>query len=169
MIKKDYISPYDISEAVGKGARWDGNILSITFFKYYTNNNTPNEIEVNFYGVEWIRSTTETKYPCRNDDWVISSYDPNKPICDYLLLEREWFNNDYEEFMSGNGFGLNTIRCIDDNIVFIDDRIIFPCNKIEIVKAICTKNIVQAEKRFLKKFHHTIKKKNKKATPNKQD
>ena len=158
MIKKDYIFPYDISEAVGKGARWEGNVLSMTFFRYFTDYNTPNEIEIKFHGVEWIRSTTETKYPCPDDEWVITSYDPNKPICDYLLIERDWFNNDYEEFMSGNGFGLNTIRCLDDNVVFIDDRIIFSCNEIEIVKAVCTKDIVKAEKNFLKIFNKTRKK-----------
>lgn len=158
MIKKDYIFPYNISEAVGKGARWDGDILSMSLFKYYTDDSTPNEIEIKFHGVEWIRSTTETKYPCRDDEWSISCYDPNKPIYDYLLLEREWFNNDYEEFMSGNGFGLNTIRCLEDNIVFIDDIIIFSCTNIEIVKAVCTKNIAKAEKCFIKKFNQTFKK-----------
>ena len=152
-IKKDYIFPYNISDSVAKGARWDGNVLSMTFFKYYTDNNTPNEIEVNFYGVEWIRSTNVIKYPCSDDERAISSYAPNKPLSDYLLLKREWFNNNYEEFMSGNGFGLNTIRCLEDNIVFIDDRIIFSCNEIKIVKAVCTKNVAKAEKRFLKKFN----------------
>ena len=159
MVKKDYIFPYDISDGVGKGASWNNDVLSMTFFKYYTDNNTPNEIEIKFHGVQWIRSTNIMKYPCPNNEWTISSYDPNKAIYDYLLLEREWFNNDYEEFMSGNGFGLNTIRCLDDNIVFIDDRIIFSCNKIEIVKAICTKNIAKAEKRFLKKISRTTNKK----------
>lgn len=157
MIKKDYIFPYDISDGVGKGARWEGDILSITFFRFYTNNNTPNEIEVRFHGVEWIRSTTLEKYPCDNDDWNILGYNSNKPISDYMLVERDWFNNDYEEFMSGNGFGLNTIRCLEDNIVFIDDRIIFSCNEIEIVKAVCNKDILSAEKKFLKGFKSKYK------------
>ena len=44
------------------GARWEGDELSMTFFKYYTDNKTPNEIELKFHGVNWIKSTTESKY-----------------------------------------------------------------------------------------------------------
>lgn len=156
MITKKYIFPYDISDSVGLGAIWKEDILSITFFKYYTDKNTPNKIEIKFYGVEWIRSTTITKYPCNNKDWEIIGYSEDKNISDYLLIERDWFNNDYEEFMSGNGFGLNTIRGLDNNIVFIDDRIIFSCNKIEVVSAVCIKNIKSAEKHFLKEYKRKI-------------
>ncbi|MBQ8375280.1 MAG: hypothetical protein IJX98_06905 [Clostridia bacterium] len=157
MIKKDYVFPYILHDGVGLGARWEGDVLSMTFFRYYIDEHTPNEIEVKFHGVEWIRSTTLIKYPCPDDEWDFFGFEKNKPISDYLLVERDSFNNDYEEFMSGNGFGLNTIRCLEDNIVFIDDLIIFPCNEIEIIKAVCTKDIISAENRFLKNFARKYK------------
>lgn len=157
MIKKDYVFPYNISDGVCLGAIWENDILSITFFRYYTNDNSPNEIQIKFHGVEWIRSTTLKKYPCPDKEWDCWGYEPNKPIKEYFLIERTWFNNDYEEFMSGNGFGLNTICCLEDNVIFIDDLIIFSCNEIEIVKAICTKNIISAKKRFLKKYRRKYK------------
>lgn len=135
MIKKDYVFPYELGDGASKCAVWEGDELSMIFFRYYTDENTPNMIKVRFHGVEWIRSTCLNKYPCNDDEWDDCYYDPQKPIEEYLLLEREWFNSDYEEFMSGNFSGLNTVRCLDDNVVFIDDRIIFSCNQIEIVKA----------------------------------
>lgn len=152
MIYKDYIFPYFLGDGVGKGARWEDDVLSITFFVCYTNAQTPNVIEVKFHGVEWIRSTTLKKYPCADEEWDVWGYDESKPISDYLFVERDWFNENYEEFMSGNGFGINTVRAIEDNVIFIDDRIIFSCTKIEIVKTACVKNVKIAEKRFLKNF-----------------
>ena len=153
MIDKNYIFPYFLSDGVGKCARWEGDVLSMTFFVYYTNDKTPNVIEVKFHGVEWIRSTTLKKYPCAEDEWDILEYEESKPITDYLLIERDWFNNDYEEFMSGNGFGRNSIRAIEDNVLFIDDRIIFACTKIEVVNTMCVKNVKIVEERFLKEFN----------------
>ena len=152
MIKKDYQFPYDIGDAVGLGARWEGNVLSITFFRYYTDENSPNEIELKFHGVDWMRTTCLIKYPCSDEEWDVYGYNPEKDIEEYLLIKREWFNNDYEEFMSGNGLGLNTIRCLEDGVVFIDDRLIFSCNKIEVVRAVCTVDIASAEGKFLKQY-----------------
>ena len=108
----------------------------------------PNEIEVKFHGVEWMRTTCLTKYPCSDEEWDIYGYDPQKTIDEYLLVKREWFNDDYEEFMSGNGFGLNTVRCLEDNVVFIDDRIIFSCNEIEIVRAVANPDVDSAFKKL---------------------
>ena len=112
----------------------------------------PNEIEVKFHGVEWIRTTTLIKYPCSDEEWDVYGYDPEKSIEEYLLIEREWFNDDYEEFMSGNGFGLNTVRCLDDNVVFIDDRIIFSCNEIEIVRAVANPDCESAFNRIMSEY-----------------
>ena len=151
MIRKDYVFPYEIWDGDGHGAKWEGDVLSMTFFRFYVDESTPNIIEVKFHGVEWMRTTCFKKYPCSDEEWDVYGYDAEKPIDEYLLVEREWFNNDYEEFMSGNGFGLNTIRCLEDNVVFIDDRIIFSCNDIEIVKAVCEIDIVKAQNDFLKK------------------
>ena len=150
MIKKGYVFPYDLSDGNGYGAHWDGDILSMTFLRYYTNENIPNEIEVRFHGVEWMRTTCFIKYPCNDEEWDVYGYDPKKPVDEYLLVEREWFNRDYEEFMSGNGFGLNAVRCLDDNVVFIDDRIIFSCTEIEIVRAVANPNPDKAFKRILR-------------------
>ena len=146
MIEKDYVFPYNIIDGAGMFARWEDDILSMTFYRYYTDENTPNEIHIRFHGVEWMRTTSLIKYPCPDDEWDMYCYDPEKHIEDYLLVKREWFNDDYEEFMSGNGSGLTTVRCIDDNVVFIDDRIIFSCNNIEIVKAVCTRDVMAAER-----------------------
>lgn len=151
MINKDYIFPYEIHDGLGLGARWESDKLSITFFRYYTDDDTPNEIEIVFHGVNWIRSTTLKKYPCPDEEWDVWGYDPDKPIDEYLLLEREWFNNDYEEFMSGND--LNTVCCIQDNVVFIDDLLIFSCTEIEVVKAISIKDVAVELKRFLENFN----------------
>lgn len=156
MIKKDYIFPYNVSDGVAKGAKWVDDKLSMTFFRYYTDKNNPNVIEIKFHGVKWIRSTTLKKYPCADEEWDVWGYDVNLPITAYLLVERDWFNVDNEAFMSGNGFGLNTIRCIEDNVVFIDDLIIFSCSEIEIIKADCIKNVEAAEKHFLKLLHEKI-------------
>ena len=142
MIKKDYFFPYDISDGIGSAAKWEDSTLSVTFQKYYTNEHTPNEIEVRFHGVNWMRTTCLVKYPCSDEEWDIYGYDPEKPLDEYLLVRKEWFNQDYKEFMSGNGFGLNTVRCIEDNVVFIDDRIIFSCDEIEIVSAIVNPNLM---------------------------
>ena len=152
MIKKDYKFPYDIGDAVGLGARWEGDVLSMTFFRYYTDENSPNEIELKFHGVEWMRTTCLIKYPCGDEEWDVYGYDPEKAIDEYLLVKREWFNDDYEEFMSGNGFGLNTVRCLEDNVVFIDDRLIFSCNEIEVVRAVCTPDVASAEKKILEQY-----------------
>lgn len=153
MINKDYVFQYDITDAGAYGARWEGDILSMTFFRYYTDETDPNEIEVKFHGVEWIRTTCLEKYPCSDEEWDIMGYDPEKPIESYLLLKHEWFNDDYEEFMSGNGFGLNTVRCLEDNVVFLDDRIIFSCNEIEIVRAISTPDIGEDLDKFLSEYN----------------
>lgn len=144
MIKKDYRFPYDLGDGAGYAARWEDDVLSMTFLRYYTDENIPNEIEVKFHGVEWMRTTCFVKYPCSDEEWDIYGYDPEKPIEEYLLVKREWFNDDYEEFMSGNGFGLNTVRCLDDNVVFIDDRIIFSCTDIEIVRAVAEPDVCSA-------------------------
>lgn len=90
-------------------------------------------------------------YPCSDEEWEIYGYDPEKPIDEYLLVKREWFNDDYEEFMSGNGMGLDTIRCLEDNVVFIDDWIIFSCD--EIVRAVCEPDVMRAEKAFLAAYN----------------
>ena len=96
-----------------------------------------------------MRTTSLIKYPCSDEEWDIYEYDPEKPIEEYLLVKREWFNDDYEEFMSGNGFGLNTVRCLDDNVVFIDDRIIFSCSEIEIVRAVANPDPQSAYERIV--------------------
>ena len=149
MINKDYVFPYDLGDGNGYAARWEDDILSMTFLRYYTSESMPNEIEVKFHGVEWMRTTCLIKYPCSDEEWDVYGYDPEKPIEEYLLIKREWFNDDYEEFMSDNGFGLNTIRCLDDNIVFIDDRIIFSCTNIEIVRAAVTPDPQSAFERIV--------------------
>lgn len=151
MVKKDYVFPYDIADGCGTGARWEGDILSMTFFRYYTDETNPNVIEIRFHGVEWMRTTCFLKYPCNDEKWEIY-YDPERPIDEYLLVKREWFNDDYEEFMVGN-MGLNTIRCLEDNVVFIDDRIIFSCDEIEIVRAVCEPDMMRAEKAFLAAYN----------------
>ena len=46
---------------------------------------------------------------------------------------------------------LNTVRCLDDNIVFIDDRIIFSCNEIEIVRAVANPDVDSAFKKLWQK------------------
>ena len=152
MIKKDYVFPYDLGDGAGYAAIWEGDVLSMTFLRYYTGEHMPNEIEVKFHGVEWIRTTTLIKYPCSDEDWDVYGYDPKKSIEEYLLIEREWFNDDYEEFMSGNGFGLNTVRCLEDNVVFIDDRIIFSCNEIEIVRAVANPDCESAFNRIMSEY-----------------
>ena len=149
MINKDYVFPYDLGDGDGYAARWEGDVLSMTFLRYYTSAAMPNEIEVKFHGVEWIRTTNLIKYPCSDEEWDTYEYDPKKPIEEYLLVKREWFNDDYEEFMSGNGFGLCTVRCLDDNIVFIDDRIIFSCTEIEIVRAVANPDPLSTQKRIV--------------------
>lgn len=150
MIKKDYIFPYELGDSAILGAKWENDVLTITFFRYYVDDNTPNDLEIKFHGVEWIRSTTLIKYPCPDEEWESWEYIQDKPITDYLLVKREWFNNDTAEFLSGNGLGINTIRCLEDNTVFLDDLIIFSCTEIEIVRAICTKKIETAKKRLKK-------------------
>ena len=151
MINKDYVFPYDLEDGAGYAARWDGDVLSMTFLRYYTSETMPNEIEVKFHGVEWMRTTCLIKYPCSDGEWDVCGYDPEKPIEKQLLVKREWFNDDYGEFMSGNVFGLNTVRCLDDNIVFIDDRIIFSCNEIEIVRAVANPDIDSAFRKLWQK------------------
>lgn len=152
MIKKNYKFNYHIGDANGYGARWEGDILSMTFCRYYTNENEPNEIEVKFHGVKWIRTTCFIKYPCPDEEWDVYGYDPKKKIEEYLLIDRKDFNEDYIEFMSGNGFGLNGIRCLEDNIVFIDDRLIFSCSEIEVVRAVANPNVEKTIARLLKKI-----------------
>lgn len=152
MVKKDYVFPYDIGDGWGTGARREGDILSMTFFRYYTDETDPNVIEIRFHGVEWIRTTCFIEYPCNDEEGEIF-YDPEKPIDEYLLVKREWFNDDYEEFMSGNGMGLDTIRCLEDNVVFIDDRIIFSCDEIEIVRAECIQDVMRVHKVFLATYN----------------
>ena len=151
MIDKSYVFPYDLGDAAGYGATWNGDILSMTFCRYYKDDTDPNEIEIKFHGVTWMRTTSLIKYPCPDEEWDVYSFDANKSIEEYLLVERDWFNNDYEEFMSGNGFGLNTIRCLADNIVFIDDRLIFSCTEIEIVRAECNPDIGNTVRKLLAK------------------
>lgn len=151
MIKKDYVFPYYIGDGIGFCARWEDDILSMTFLRYYIPD-MPNLIEVKFHGVEWIRTTTLIKYPCSDEEWDIYGYSSDKPIEEYLLLKREWFNDDYEEFMSGNGSSLAGIRCLEDNVVFIDDRIIFSCTEIEIVSAKFVDDADPIEERLLKEY-----------------
>ena len=153
MIDKNYKFKYDISEGNAYGARWEGDILSMTFFKYFIDKNTPNVIEVRFHGVKWIRTTSLKKYPCSDEEWEVLEYDPQKPIEPYLLLERKWFNDDYEEFMSGNGFDVCAIRGLDKDVLFIDDRIIFSCNEVEVVRAISDPNLDKSVDVFIKKFN----------------
>ena len=44
MIKKDYVFPYDLGDGAGYAAIWEGDILSMTFLRYYTGEHMPNEI-----------------------------------------------------------------------------------------------------------------------------
>lgn len=159
MIKKDYVFPYDICDGVGKCVRWEGDKLSMTFFSCYECEGMPNKIDVIFHGVEWIRSTSLRKYPCPDEEWDDWGYESDKPIDYYLLVEREWLNNDYEKFMF-SGVGL-TVRCLEDNLVFIDDLLIFPCTNIEIVNAVCIKDIMSVEKKCERQFNKKYKRRQK--------
>ena len=79
MISKDYKFPYNIGDAVGLGAKWVADILSMTFCRYYTDETDPNVIEVRFHGVDWMRTTCLNQYPCPDEEWEIIGYDPIFP------------------------------------------------------------------------------------------
>ena len=132
MIEKGYTFPYLIHDGQCYGAKWKGNILSMTICRYFEEGH-PNEIEVEFHGVEWIRSVF------RNDEESWDSFDPDIPLEKYPLVLREAFEADYKEFFA---YGLlDDIRALEDNLVFIDDIMFFPCTEIKIIRAVYTEDI----------------------------
>ena len=130
----NYVFPYKYWDAFYKNVKWDGDKLHMTICKCYENETFPNELEVVFHGVTWMRTTILKNYPpIFEEDWT-DGYDPNKPLEEYLLVDREQFNNDFIAFISDNQEG---IRCLADNVVFINETLFFDCTDIEIVRAEC--------------------------------
>lgn len=128
---KKYEFPYLIHDGQCYGAKWVGNTLSMTVCRYYMEN-FPNEIDIQFEDVEWIRCTCAENEP-------YDSFDPCIPIEDYPLIEQSEFQKDYKEFVA---YGLlNTIRYLDENIILIEDIMIIKCREMKILRAICNPDI----------------------------
>lgn len=132
----NYVFPYKIWDGSCKNVKWDGDKLYMTFTRYYIDETLPNEVEVVFHGVTWIRTTCLNKYPPINDEDWAEGYIPSKPLEEYMLVDREQFNNDFIPFIASD-CGWECLRCLTDNVVFIDDALFFDCTDIEIVRAEC--------------------------------
>ena len=128
---REYHFPYLIHDGACYGAKWVDDIISMTICRYYSEDE-PNEIEVQFCGVEWARCTCAEEEP-------YDSYDSRIPISNYPMIEQSEFQRDYKKFLAyGN---LNDICYLDQNIVFIDDIMIIKCHEIKIIRAVCNPDI----------------------------
>lgn len=135
MITKDYTFPYSIDGSFICDAVWEDDLLSVTLKCYDADDSAPNLLVIHFHGVSWMRSTCHESYPISEDNWNFCHYSPEKPIDSYLFVEREWFANRTALFTYGDA--LHTIRALDDGVLFIDDRFIFPCTEAEIIYTEC--------------------------------
>ena len=134
----NFLFPYNIGDGGCYGVKWEGTTLSMTICRYYLDESDPNEIEVEFYGVEWMRSTTNDDVPPR-DNPIMFGYDPEIPMEEYPLISQEDFQKDYIEYVAHGQ--LNAIRLLDKNVVFIDDIMFFSCTEIKVIWAICNPDI----------------------------
>ncbi len=128
---QEYRFPYLIHDGACYGAKWIGDTITMTICRYYLEGE-PNEIEVQFCGVEWARSTCAEEEP-------YDSYDPDIPIEEYPLIDQVKFQEDYKEFVA---YGLlDTIRYLDENVIFIDDIMLIKCHDMRILRAVCNPDI----------------------------
>lgn len=138
MIEKNYKFPYLIHDGGCYGVKWEDDVLSMTICRYYLENE-PNEIEIEFHGVEWIRSTCDELGP--------DGYSSELSLTEYPLVDREKMKKDYTKYVA-YGY-LDDIRCIDDGLVLIDDIMFFPCSEIRIIRAVCNRDIGKTERELL--------------------
>ncbi len=156
MLKKGYKFEYNVCDAYGYGARWEGDILSVTFFNDYREGKRgPNVIEMRFHGVTWLRTTDiDTYRPADYDPEydLMYTFNPKRPISSYVLIDRDTFNDKYESFMVGNDM-VYCISCPEDNVVFIENILIFACNEIEVVRAEYDPNVWDRAYKFYDDFN----------------